>query len=208
MKLQKGSGKLKHIDKKDDLRIRRTYKLLFESLLDLLSEKRFEDISVTDICENAMIHRTTFYKHFEDKDQLLKFCIKEFQIKFTKENNDDYKFNNLTDYYFNIMKNILEFITSPENKAHFVALLKNNRNSIQTIFHESIVEDIILKLEETKKNGNEILVPVPLIAEYYAGAIISVIRWWFESNMPIPVEELIKYSTLLSGNIKNIVIKN
>ena len=100
---------MKHTHKKDDLRIRRTYKLLSESLLDLLSENKFEDISVTDICEKAMIHRTTFYKHFEDKYQLLKFCVKEFQINFSKENNFDYKFNNLTDYYINTMKNILEF---------------------------------------------------------------------------------------------------
>ena len=142
---------MKHTHKKDDLRIRRTYKLLSESLLDLLSENKFEDISVTDICEKAMIHRTTFYKHFEDKYQLLKFCVKEFQINFSKENNFDYKFNNLTDYYINTMKNILEFITSPKNKSQFVALLKNNRNSIQTIFHETIVEDVILKLEDVKK---------------------------------------------------------
>ena len=197
---------MKHTHKKDDLRIRRTYKLLSESLLDLLSENKFEDISVTDICEKAMIHRTTFYKHFEDKYQLLKFCVKEFQINFSKENNFDYKFNNLTDYYINTMKNILEFITSPKNKSQFVALLKNNRNSIQTIFHETIVQDVILKLEDVKKNGNEFSVPIPMIAEFYAGAIISVIRWWFESDMTISVEDLIRYSTFLSQ--KNLFINN
>lgn len=197
---------MKHTHKKDDLRIRRTYKLLSESLLDLLSENKFEDISVTDICEKAMIHRTTFYKHFEDKYQLLKFCVKEFQINFSKENNFDYKFNNLTDYYINTMKNILEFITSPKNKSQFVALLKNNRNSIQTIFHETIVEDVILKLEDVKKTGNEFSVPIPMIAELYAGAIISVIRWWFESDMTISVEDLIRYSTFLSQ--KNLFINN
>lgn len=197
---------MKHTYKKDDLRIRRTYKLLSESLLDLLSENKFEDISVTDICENAMIHRTTFYKHFEDKYQLLKFCVKEFQINFSKENNPDYKFNNLTDYYINTMKNILEFITSPKNKSQFVALLKNNRNSIQTIFHEAIVEDVILKLEDVKKNGNEFSVPIPMIAEFYAGAIISVITWWFEGDMVISIEDLIRYSSLLSQ--KDLTIKN
>ena len=197
---------MKHTHKKDDLRIRRTYKLLSESLLDLLSENKFEDISVTDICEKAMIHRTTFYKHFEDKYQLFTVCVKEFQIIFSKDNNFDYKFNNLTDYYINTMKNILEFITSPKNKSQFVALLKNNRNSIQTIFHETIVEDVILKLEDVKKNGNEFSVPIPMIAEFYAGAIISVIRWWFESDMTISVEDLIRYSTFLSQ--KNLFINN
>lgn len=199
---------MNHSDKKSDLRVRRTYKLLFESLLDLLSEKRFEDISVTDICNNAMIHRTTFYKHFEDKYQLLKFCIKEFQISFSKKNNEYYKFENLSDYYFNTMKNILEFITSSSNKSHFTALLKNNRHLIPTIFHQTVVEDIIINLEDAKKNGIDISIPIPIIAEFYAGAIISVIRWWFENDMSISIEELMKYSILISQSTKNFVIKN
>lgn len=198
---------MKNTNKKDDLRVRRTYKLLFESLLNLLSEKNFEDISVTDICENAMVHRTTFYKHFEDKHQLLKFCIKEFQTMFSEQSIDEFKYDNLSDYYFNTIKNILEFTTSTKNKSHFVALLRNNSNSIQTIFHETVVEDVMLKLEEVKKSGTEILVPIQIIAEFYTGAIISVIRWWFENDMPIPVEEIVKNTVIMSNNCKELIKK-
>jgi len=198
---------MKNTNKKDDLRVRRTYKLLFESLLNLLSEKNFEDISVTDICENAMVHRTTFYKHFEDKHQLLKFCIKEFQTMFSEQSIDEFKYGNLSDYYFNTIKNILEFTTSTKNKSHFVALLRNNSNSIQTIFHETVVEDVMLKLEEVKKSGTEILVPIQIIAEFYTGAIISVIRWWFENDMPIPVEEIVKNTVIMSNNCKELIKK-
>jgi len=54
-----------------DLRVRRTHKLLWEALMAEMSERPFEEISVTDICERAMVHRTTFYKHYEDKYALL-----------------------------------------------------------------------------------------------------------------------------------------
>lgn len=198
---------MRNTNKKDDLRIRRTYKLLFESLLSLLSENNFEDISVTDICENAMVHRTTFYKHFEDKHQLLKFCVKEFQTMFSEQNIDEFKYDNLSDYYFNTIKNILEFTTSSKNKSHFVALLRNNSNSIQTIFHETVVEDVMLKLEEVKKSGTEILLPIPIIAEFYTGAIISVIRWWFENDMPIPVDEVVKNTVIMSNGCKELIKK-
>jgi AcrR family transcriptional regulator len=36
-----------------------------------LSERPFEEITVKDICGRAMVHRTTFYKHYEDKYALL-----------------------------------------------------------------------------------------------------------------------------------------
>src|SRR5215510_294308 len=54
-----------------DLRVRRTRKLLWEALMAEMSTRAFEEITVTDICEQAMVHRTTFYKHYEDKYALL-----------------------------------------------------------------------------------------------------------------------------------------
>ena len=72
-------------NKKVDLRIRRTYKLLLEALEGLINEQPFEKITVTDICDRAMVHRTTFYKHFEDKYHLLRFGIKEIQEQFNEE---------------------------------------------------------------------------------------------------------------------------
>ena len=36
-----------------------------------LSERSFNDITVNDICQRAMVHRTTFYKHYPDKYTLL-----------------------------------------------------------------------------------------------------------------------------------------
>ena len=75
-------------NRKEDLRVRRTYKLLSQALLSLLLEKSFEEIFVTDICERAMVHRTTFYKHFEDKYHLLDFCVQELIRNFE---GDEYK---------------------------------------------------------------------------------------------------------------------
>src|SRR5215470_8066823 len=60
-----------------DLRVRRTHKLLWEALMAELSERVFEEITVTDICERAMVHRTTFYKHYEDKYALLEKGIRQ-----------------------------------------------------------------------------------------------------------------------------------
>ena len=51
-----------------DLRIKKTYRALFEAFTELLEEHRFEDVTVAMLCDRAMIRRTTFYKHFRDKN--------------------------------------------------------------------------------------------------------------------------------------------
>ena len=56
---------------KKDLRIIKTQKELFNSLERLLKSKAFEDIKVSDICNEALINRSTFYDHYEDKYELL-----------------------------------------------------------------------------------------------------------------------------------------
>ena len=62
-----------------DLRTIRTYKLLKDSLLELLSKDSFDNIKVNDICNLAMVHRTTFYSHFADKYELLDYAIKDIE---------------------------------------------------------------------------------------------------------------------------------
>ncbi len=197
---------MKENDKKEDLRIRRTYKLLFDSLLSLLAEKNFDDISVTDICHKAMIHRTTFYKHFEDKYELLKFCIKKFQSMFQETSADNNSENDLAQYYLNSVRNILLFITAESNKSHFSALLKNNSNSIASIFHQLIIEDLIFNMETSAEKGVKLSVPIPIVAEFYAGATISVIRWWLENDTPISVETLMSYAENLVKNCKSLIV--
>ena len=45
----------------EDLRVLRTHTLLLRALSDLLQEKPFDEIRVKDLCQRAMVHRSTFY---------------------------------------------------------------------------------------------------------------------------------------------------
>src|SRR5260221_4366501 len=61
----------------EDRRIRRTKKLIWEALLTLLQEQTFASIQVKAICEQAMVHRATFYSHFADKYALLEYGMQD-----------------------------------------------------------------------------------------------------------------------------------
>ncbi len=61
----------------DDLRVRRTRKLLQKALLEATIEKGFAHVTVRDLTERAMVNRATFYRHFQDKHDLLRQYIEE-----------------------------------------------------------------------------------------------------------------------------------
>lgn len=56
---------------KQDPRIQRTRQYIIDAFLTLAKRKNFEEISITDITEEAKINRSTFYYHFLDKYDLI-----------------------------------------------------------------------------------------------------------------------------------------
>src|SRR5260370_10717090 len=60
-----------------DLRVRRTHANLREALIDLIEEKGFDAVTVGDIAERAMVNRTTFYRHYQDKYALVTGIFEE-----------------------------------------------------------------------------------------------------------------------------------
>lgn len=188
-------------EKKEDLRTKRTYKLLFEALISLLKERSFGTISVTDICERAMIHRTTFYKHFEDKYHLLRFGFQVLQNDYCLHNLNNQDFNNLQQYYMETFRRSLQYFAT--NHELYCSILTNNQNdSIITTFHQLLVENITLKLNEFEKLGIKYTIPVTVIANFRSGALMALIIWWVKHNMPIPIEDMVKYVVLMINDEK------
>jgi len=62
---------------KEDLRVLRTRKLLYEAFLELFSKKGFRSLTVGEITDQAMVNRATFYAHFADKYALFEYAIRE-----------------------------------------------------------------------------------------------------------------------------------
>lgn len=183
-----------------DLRIRRTHKLLFDALTSLLTEKAFEDIRISDICDRAMIHRTTFYKHFEDKYQLLDFSLEKTLTGFREKSMNSTSDINSREYYINLVRHLFEHMQE-NKKLYSIGLL--NDGSTTKLLKKTIIECIKLSLESNVASGIKLTVPTSIIAEFYSSAIVNLARWWLENNMPISIDEMVKYSDLMISNLNN-----
>ena len=59
-------------NEKLDPRIARTRSLLWATLVALIKKRGYAAISVQDITTHARVNRSTFYRHYEDKDDLFR----------------------------------------------------------------------------------------------------------------------------------------
>src|SRR5688572_4934244 len=66
--VQKSRGSMNNMKK--DRRIQRTRHLLSQAFVQLMREKGYSAITVSDIIERANVGRSTFYSHYQDKDDL------------------------------------------------------------------------------------------------------------------------------------------
>jgi AcrR family transcriptional regulator len=62
---------------RSDRRVRRTRKLIQDAFLELTVEKGFAAVTVRDIAERAGVNRATFYRHYQDKFDLLEHYSEE-----------------------------------------------------------------------------------------------------------------------------------
>lgn len=71
----KKSTSVGNLEEMSDPRIARTRQALQQALKKLLKQKEFDQVSVQDITETAMVNRATFYDHFPDKFALLECMV-------------------------------------------------------------------------------------------------------------------------------------
>lgn len=180
---------------KNDLRVVKTQNTLYKSLLDLMKEKTFEEIKVSDICSHALINRSTFYAHYTDKYELLADYINNLKKSLTEELEKNRNISNTKEYYLEMIKLFLDHIE--KQREEYLAVMINNRNSItMDIIYDVIDHDIIAHLSkdetvDTKK------VPETIIAKFYLGAVVSLGIEWLKDNKKYTKEEIIEYLSVL-----------
>lgn len=178
-----------------NLQKNKTKILLCNALVELLQEKPFEKIKLNEICEKAMVHKTTFYNHFQDKYELLNYIIHEIQKTILTKINDN---GDIIKYYLDLAK---EYITNiKENAKFYKAILTSNQNGICT----SIVYNIFINDVKEKIRLQETDIPINYVSIFYVNAVFSVITEWVSTGMKDTEQDMIHYIEKLITNQRNI----
>lgn len=164
------------------LRKEKTKLLLVNALIKLLKEKTFESIQLKEICETALVHKTSFYNHFEDKYDLLKYLLNKLQ-KDIFDNVEEAK--DLDTLYILVAKAYVKKIK--ENPDLYKSLLSSNQSDISA----SMLINIIMKDIEVRLYHFETSIPNNYIVRFYVSGVISVINEWVFNGMKESEEEIL-----------------
>lgn len=185
---------------KEDLRVKKTKKALYEALMALLSEKTFDAITVNELCEVAGIRRATFYKHYNDKFAFLTAFTHALRDRFDTliYKNDDAHFS--ADYYVAYAKRIVGYIS--EHHRAVENLLKSTLFPMMlTIILEQNYHDTLVRLSESVKNGMKLSVSPEITAAACAGGVASAIYMWLMTGKVKTSEELSEEIGIIINNL-------
>lgn len=175
--------------KREDLRVIKTKKNLYEGLLMMMRDKPFEDIKVSDICEKTLINRSTFYDHFSDKYELLNSLINDLEKELELKLNVDYKPKNTKEYYMNLINLLFDHID--ENINTYIPIIKNNNNNIAgEIFKNTLFNNVYNYIENNNYKGT---IPSQIITSFYVNAVINVCLIYFNDPKRYKKEDILLY---------------
>lgn len=161
--------------KKEDLRVIKTQKSLLVSMSMLLEHRNFAQITVNDLCEGAQISRATFYSHFIDKYDLLKYWLTN--LKSTLINKDD--------TYEDIEKRINEFVNS--NPKTLKNLMENVNAETSELLREFML--LMLDIHVEKMDNGEISPRYIVLSRFCSGGMMNYLLWQvtnkFQTDLPM-----------------------
>ena len=171
-------------EKKTDRRSNRTRRQLSSALVDLVKEKRFDDITVQNVIDRADVGRSTFYSHFRDKDDLFQKDWERFLDGFAQhidwEKAGAGSFVPVV-YLFRHLQDFQPFYRGLVRSQKVDAIFRSGMNYLTQRVESALT---------SRHRGKPPSIPIPVLSNYLAGELFSLLKWWLDHDMPYPPERM------------------
>jgi AcrR family transcriptional regulator len=168
---------------KTDRRVLRTRNALGDSLVALLQERDFEQITVQDVLDRAGVGRSTFYVHYRDKNDLFLSDVEDFfemcSSLLSRNNSRPERLLPVQEVFTHIR----------EMREFYAAVVRSGKiNDVEMLgrgfFARSIEERLQaagLKMESVQRSAK---------AHALAGSFFSLFNWWVDKGMKADPKEM------------------
>ena len=174
-----------------DRRVQRTRELLQKALIDLISERGYDAVTIQDIVDRANVARTTFYVHYSSKDDLFISCHEVIVTEFQSG----------PLYPHPLSREELLSSEVPPGMIAAYRHLEEARSRLYPIFQGKDGSLILRRIrdwsaQEIEANlrvafaDSDAAIAFELLATYLAGAQIALLQWWLEKRQPYTAEKL------------------
>ena len=168
-----------------DRRIQRTRQLLQDALLALILEKGFEAVTVQDVIDRANVGRSTFYAHFQDKEDLLLSGFEHLRTEFEKYLQSESVTN---DSPWALSLSMLQHAQSQRQLYKAFAGKQGGNIALAYVqkYLSAVLCDHLKKQLATRKKSP----PPEIVAHYLASSFIALLSWWLDNASAYSAEQM------------------
>ena len=193
-----------------DLRIQKTYRSLLAAFTKLLETHRYEDVTVAMLCDEAMIRRTTFYKHFADKSEFFSFFVDSLRIEITKygerqiaasKSDDDLEGTVDEEEGLAILRALVDFMLDHERMVDNI--FESSMSGMMVLMMADRVAETLRERYRGKYHvGKGDPVTLTASSEFVAGGIVRLFeKWWERGHDPEGKIELITVAETMVARV-------
>ena len=166
-----------------DLRIRKTYKALISAFTKLLEEHPYEDITIAMLCDEAMIRRTTFYKHFADKAAFFSFFVDSLCVDLERTGEREAKVEQAHDVLeaerLAMFQGLIDFLLEHERLVDNI-FKSSMVGGMTTVMCNKVAEVISSRYRTLIGHGEQAEVRIEEVSQFAAGGIMRLLELWWE----------------------------
>ena len=171
---------------------------LIKALIDLLENKDFLEITISEITMIAEVNRSTFYYYYNNTFELLEdskqYMISTFLNSFSEEQRKRFESKDFEDNYIKVeyLLPYLKMIKKYKNiyVVYMKLKLKNDEN------FEKLLENIAIPVSKKKVNNND-KNKIRYVSNFYIAGIERIIQLWIENNFKESEEKICSIITEL-----------
>ena len=177
-----------------DRRQQKTRTAIFSAFTSLLAEKSYSKITVQEIIDAANVGRTTFYAHFETKDDLLKeLCEELFGHIIGSAMDCTHTHGLYSDGSApeSVFCHLLQHLQ--ENDKNIIALLSCESSEMFLRFFKDSLNELVRSqfINQDRKANTHI--PQDFLINHISGSFVEMVLWWIKGHRKQTPEDLDRY---------------
>lgn len=174
-----------------DKRQIKTRRAIYQAMVELMKREPYEKIFVKDIIDAAEIGRSTFYAHFETKDDLARsMCFGLFDHVFAEHVNvcqtHDYSAKPPTLEY----KIAHIFYHLRDKRQYYIGIINHEEGRLFIKFFSDYIEQ---NLDMIIKSESKMTIPLDFFKNHLSYTLIGAMQWWLKGKMQTTPEDVAEY---------------
>lgn len=169
---------------KGNQRVAISKRLLKDGVMRLLKKKHINDISVSELCEEAQINRTTFYRHYQTAHDVLMEIEWDFMNEFYEAPDSTKNIKDIQEYAVR-MCNFLY-----DNRDNAKLFIRNNTDKDFRMLFQNFADDFVASRTVYYKGDSVNENILRLMTTFFSYGIYSMVRQWLIEEIPMTPNEV------------------